>query len=120
MAAPARITNPIMATRRIFERGDLAGRSLDLCWGGSGRAAAGVWVFASFSTVNESMMTFSLGVNILHLACGMRQVGAGLVVSVQRDNLVVAGTCQRVLRLHDFYIVGDPGLEAVACLPDLF
>src|SRR5437660_7562398 len=117
MPAPARMRNPIMATRRIFERGDPAGRSIGFGWGGSGRAAGGVWVVASFSTVKESIVTFSFGIKILHLPCGMRQVGARLVVPVERDDLVVVGTCQRVLRLHDFYIVGDAGLKAIARLP---
>src|ERR1035441_1112022 len=59
-----------------------------------------------------------LGVHGLHLADGVRQVGAGLVITIEGGDLVVAGAGQLVLGGNDFDVVGHAGLEAVAGLYD--
>src|ERR1017187_1178726 len=56
------------------------------------------------------------GVERLHLADAVRQIGAGLVIAVQGGDLVVGGAGQAVLRLNHFHVVGDAGLKAVAGL----
>src|ERR1035438_6234513 len=63
-----------------------------------------------------SWMAVSAGVERLHLAGGVGEIGARLVVPVERGDLVVVGSGQFVLRGEDFNIVGDAGLEAVARL----
>ena len=57
-----------------------------------------------------------LGVERLHLADAVGEVGARLVVAVERRDLVVAGAGQGVLGLDHFDIVGDAGLKAIARL----
>src|ERR1017187_2102024 len=59
-----------------------------------------------------------LGVHGLHLTDGVGQVGAGLVITIEGGDLVVAGAGQFVLRGNDFDVVGHAGLEAVARLSD--
>src|ERR1017187_1025982 len=66
-----------------------------------------------------SRMAVSAGVERLHLAGGVGQIGARLVVAVERGDLVIVGAGQLVLRGDDFNVVGDAGLETVACLFDL-
>ena len=55
-----------------------------------------------------------------HLAGGAREVGARLVVAVERPNLVVIGAGKLVLRRNHFDVVGDAGAEAVLRLRDVF
>ena len=52
----------------------------------------------------------------LHLSDGVGQVGARLVVAVERADLVVVGARQLVLGGDHFDVVGHAGLEAVARL----
>src|ERR1017187_2232461 len=76
------------------------------CQSMAGEAAAGGF----------SGMAVLLGVDRLHPAGGVGEIGARLVVAIERGDLVIVGAGQFVLRGDDFDIVGDAGLEAIARL----
>src|ERR1017187_9140015 len=78
------------------------------CQSMTGEAAAGGF----------ARMAVSAGVERLHLAGGVGEIGARLVVAVERGDLVVVGAGQFVLRGDDFNVVGDAGLKTVARLFD--
>ena len=62
----------------------------------------------------------SLRVGFFHLANGAREVGTGLVETVERRDLVIVGAGKRILGGDNFNVVGDAGFEAVAGLVDFF
>src|SRR5271157_3873843 len=59
------------------------------------------------------------GIQRLHLAGGVGEIGAGLIVAVKGADLVIVGAAQGVLGGDDLDVVGHAGLEAVAGLLDL-
>ena len=71
--------------------------------------------FAAFSNPTSISMLIvpSLRVNFFHLPGRTRKVRARLVKSVQRRNLVVVRSRQRILRLNHFNVVRHTRLEAV-------
>jgi hypothetical protein len=62
----------------------------------------------------------SLRVSFFHLPDGTREVGTGLIETVERRDLVIVGAGKRILGRNHFDIVGDAGFETVAGLVDFF
>src|SRR5450755_4327336 len=60
------------------------------------------------------------GVDSFHLSRGVGQIRTGLIVAVQRQNLIVVSAGQRILRADDLNIVSHAGLKPVARLGYLF
>src|SRR5580700_1650542 len=67
--------------------------------------------FDSSSSVSVLRVSFSLGIERLHLSGCAGQVRARLVVAVKRGDLIVVGARQRILRLDQFDVVGHAGRE---------
>jgi len=70
--------------------------------------------FAAFSnptSISTLMCLVLLRVNLFHLSHGTGQIGAGLVESIERGNLIVIGAREGVLRLNNFNVVATPALK---------
>src|ERR1051325_54333 len=62
----------------------------------------------------------SFAVERFHLAGRSREIGTGLVVAIERRNLVVVGACELVLRGDHFDVGRDARAEPVLGLGDAF
>src|SRR5258707_2611206 len=75
-------------------------------------------IFQSYIDLNTHGS--SLRVSFFHLPDGAREVGTGLIETVERRDLVIVGAGKRILGRNHFDIVGDAGFEAVAGLSNFF
>src|SRR5581483_7875998 len=107
---------------RISKRRNFA---LDAIFGVSspnGTSTSGL-TFAAFSSPTSISMLIprsSLRVNLFHLPDRSRVICARLVQSVQRSNLFVVRTRQRILRLNYLDVVRHACFEAISRLVHLF